>query len=149
MRRAAVMVVALAALAGACARSKTTYRVETPSFHSAGPGATEELQSVLDSQAASIGGADWRSLYDQFVPSERSRCSYDQFLRSATGIFGPLHDQAGSSALAAQVSRVQVSGFRASVDYKFVLPASGLASPAQSAHYLKVGDRWYIDEKAC
>jgi hypothetical protein len=148
-RRWAGAVAAAGLVLTGCARSHTTYRVDQPSFHSAGPAAQDELQSLLDAQARSIGGADWQALYELFVPTERTRCTLDQFVRSATSTFGSLHDQAKGSTLGAQLSDVKVTGFRASVDYRFVLPALGLSSPAQSAHYLKLGDRWYIDEKAC
>lgn len=145
--RAAVALVAL--VSAACSRSHPTYRVDSPSFHSAGPAAQEELQSLLDSQAHNIVVGDWRRLFELFVPTERSRCNFDQFVHSADDTFGSLRDQAQGSPLATEVSGVQVRGFRASVDYRFVLPALGLASPSQTAHYLKLGDRWYIDEKAC
>lgn len=42
-----------------------------------------------------------------------------------------------------------MNGFRASVDYQFALPNFNLASTAQTSHYLKLGDKWFIDEKAC
>jgi len=136
-------------LAGGCARSRPSYSVNEPSFHSAGAGARDEIQLVLDSQAESIANGDWGSLLDKFIPTERSRCTPDSFAEVAEQSFGGLRVRAQGSPLVAEISGVHVDGFRASVDYQFALPAFNLSSTAQTSHYLKLGDRWFIDEKAC
>jgi hypothetical protein len=120
-----------------------------PSFHSAGVKAKEELQAVLEDQARSITASDWRGLFELHVPTERSRCDYEQYAVSAEETFGSLRDQAQGTVLSADVTDVKVSGFRASVDYRLVLADYGLSTPPQQAHYLKLADRWFLDEKAC
>jgi hypothetical protein len=120
-----------------------------PSFHSAGVKAKEELQAVLESQARSITSSDWRSLFQLHVPTERSRCDYEQYALMAEETFGGLRDQAQGTVLSADVTNVKVMGFRASVDYRLVLADYGLSTPPQEAHYLKLADRWFLDEKAC
>ena len=151
--RSAVVAVAVALgalLLGACAQGAgPTYTVDQPSYHSAGPDAQQEIQSVLDLQARSIVQGDWAALLAMFIPTERSRCPLARFAEVADESYGELRERARGSRITARMSDVQVAGFRASADYQFVLPAQGLASPAQSAHYLKLGDRWFIDEKAC
>ncbi|MGI9023075.1 MAG: hypothetical protein ACR2HV_07585 [Acidimicrobiales bacterium] len=145
-----VLATLLLAVAAACAQGPgPTYQVSDPSYHSAGPGAEEEIQAVLDSQAANIGRGDWRGLLDQFIPTERSRCPLARFAEAADESFGELRERSQGSKISARMSDLEVNGFRASVDYQFVLPAEGLASPAQTANYLKLGDEWFIDEKAC
>ncbi len=136
-------------LASACAAGRSTYRVDEPSFHSAGPGAREQIQAVLDTQAGSIVTGDWAGLLAMFIPTERSRCSLDSFTEGSEQSFAGLRERAKGSGLSAKMSGLHVDGFRASVDYQFVLPAFGLTTAAQTSHYLKLGDRWYIDEKAC
>jgi hypothetical protein len=145
----AVVVVVAALLAAACAQSRPTYSVDQPSFHSAGAGARDEIQSVLDSQAQAIVNGDWSSLLDKFIPTERSRCTPDGFAQVAEQSFGALRVRAQGSPLVAEISGLHVDGFRASVDYQFALPSFNLASTAQTSHYLKLGDHWFIDEKAC
>ena len=146
----AVAVVMGAFVLGACAQGAgPTYTVDQPSYHSAGPDAQQEIQSVLDSQARSIVRGDWSALLAMFIPTERSRCPLSRFTEVADESYGELRDRAQGSTIAARMSDVQVTGFRASADFQFVLPAQGLASPAQTAHYLKLGDQWFIDEKAC
>jgi len=145
----AVGVVLAGVLAAACAQSRPTYSVNAPSFHSAGTGARDEIQSVLDSQAQSIVNGDWDSLLARFIPTERSRCTPDSFAEVAEQSFGGLRVRAQGSPLVAEISGLHVDGFRASVDYQFALPAFNLSSTAQTSHYLKLGDQWFIDEKAC
>ena len=152
--RRGVAAVALAVLvavgAGACSREpeERTVRIG-PSFHSAGLESREELELVLDKQARSIAVSDWESVYEMYVPTERQRCTLREFEVMAEETFGGLRDQAEGTALAAEVTAVRVNGFRASVDYRLVLPDYGLATQPQSARYLKLVDRWFIDEKAC
>jgi len=145
----AIGVVLVGMLGAACARSRPTYSVNEPSFHSAGAGARDEIQSVLDSQAESIANGDWTSLLEKFIPTERSRCTPDAFAEVAEQSFGGLRVRAQGSPLVAEISGLHLDGFRASVDYQFTLPTFNLASPARTSHYLKLGDRWFIDEKAC
>ncbi|HYX43951.1 MAG TPA: hypothetical protein VE760_02835 [Acidimicrobiales bacterium] len=153
-RRRRVAAVALAAVtavgAGACSRApeERTVRIG-PSFHSAGLESRKELESVLDKQARSIAAGDWGSVYAMYVPTERRRCPFEDFVLMAEQTFGGLRDQAEGTGLAAEVTDVRVSGFRASVDYRLVLPDYGLATQPQSARYLKLVDRWFLDEKAC
>ncbi len=137
--------------AGACGRGEPEERTVRigPSFHSAGLASREELESVLDMQARSIAASDWESVYQMYVPTERQRCAFEEFLLMAEQTFGGLRDQAEGTALFAEVTDVRISGFRASVDYRLVLPDYGLATQPQSARYLKLVDRWFIDEKAC
>ncbi|MGI8776076.1 MAG: hypothetical protein ACR2LJ_01485 [Acidimicrobiales bacterium] len=151
-RRAVTLAVGVAlagVLAAACAQSRPTYSVNEPSFHSAGTGARDEIQSVLDSQAQSIVNGDWDSLLAKFIPTERSRCTPGSFAEVAEQSFGGLRVRAQGSPLVAEISGLHVDGFRASVDYQFALPAFNLSSTAQTSHYLKLGDQWFIDEKAC
>ncbi len=131
-----------------CAGSKPTYRIDQPSFHSAGPGAQDEIQSVLDVQAVSIANGDWSGLLAVFIPTERSRCSLDNFVEVSEKSFGGLRVRAQGSKLTAKMTDLHLDGFRATVDYEFVLPTFGLSS-TETSHYLKLGDRWFIDEKAC
>jgi hypothetical protein len=147
---AVVVAVLVAAGAGACAREpeERTVRIG-PSFHSAGLESREELESVLDQQARSIAASDWKRVYEMYVPTERQRCTLGEFVLMAEQTFGGLRDQAEGTALAAEVTDVRVNGFRASVDYRLVLPDFGLATQPQSARYLKLVNRWFIDEKAC
>ncbi|MFN2608139.1 MAG: hypothetical protein ABR511_09650 [Acidimicrobiales bacterium] len=145
----AALAVGLVVTAAACAQSSRSYLIDQPSFHSAGPAASDELQQVLNAQADSIVGGDWQRLYQLFVPTERARCTLAEFQQSADETFGSLRDRAEGSTIAAELSNVSVTGFRASVGYRFVLPAFGLASQPQTGHYLKLGGRWYLDEKAC
>jgi hypothetical protein len=151
-RRLAAVAVAVLVVAGAgaCGRKpeERTVRIG-PSFHSAGIGSREELESVLEKQARSIAASDWASVYEMYVPTERQRCSLAEFMLMAEQTFGGLRDQAEGSALMAEVTDVRVNGFRASVDYRLILPDYGLATQPQSARYLKLVDRWFIDEKAC
>jgi hypothetical protein len=144
-----VVVVLAGLLATACAQGPTTYSVDEPSFHSAGAGARDEIQSVLDSQAQAIVNGDWSSLLEKFIPTERSRCTPDSFAEVAEESFGALRVRAQGSPLVAEISGLHVDGFRASVDYQFALPNFNLAGTAQTSHYLKLGDKWFIDEKAC
>ncbi len=150
-RTASVVVAALVGLApAACAQGEgPTYRISEPSFHSAGPGAAEEIQTVLDVQADNIVLGDWPALLAMFIPTERSRCPIDRFAEIADQNYGELRARAQGTGIAARVADVQVAGFRATVDYQFVLPMQGLASPATKGNFLKLGDRWFIDEKAC
>jgi len=150
MRRTLVIVAVLAGVTVAgCAHGNTTYSVDQPSFHSAGPGAQDEIQSVLDAQAGSIVTGNWKALLEMFIPTERSRCSLESFTEASEQSFAGLRERARGSALKAKMSDLQLDGFRASVDYQFLLPTFGLATTAQTSHYLKLGDRWFIDEKAC
>ena len=144
------LVVLVAAGAGACGRGSEERTVRIgPSFHSAGLESREELESVLAKQAESIAASDWRSVYEMYVPTERRRCSFEEFILMAEQTFGGLRDQAEGTVLAAEVTNVRVNGFRAAVDYRLVLPDYGLATEPQSAQYLKLVDRWFIDEEAC
>jgi len=144
------MAMALAGLlAVGCARSNPSYRIDEPSFHSAGPGARDEIQSVLDAQAGSIVTGNWKALLEMFIPTERSRCSLESFTEASEKSFAGLRERARGSALKAKMSDLHLDGFRASVDFQFLLPTFGLATTAQTSHYLKLGDRWFIDEKAC
>ena len=120
-----------------------------PSFHSAGLESREELESVIDKQARSIAASDWKSVYEMYVPTERRRCSLEEFELMAEQTLGGLRDQAEGTQLAAEVTDVRVNGFRAAVDYRLVLPDYGLATQPQSARYLKLVDRWFLDETAC
>ena len=152
--RRRVATVALAVLvvagAGACGRDSEEQTVRIgPSFHSAGLESREELEAVLDQHARSIAASDWESVYRMYVPTERQRCTLGQFVLMAEQTFGGLRDQAEGTSLAAEVTAVKVNGFRASVDYRLVLPDYGLATPAQTARYLKLVNRWFLDEKAC
>ena len=150
-RMAAVAVAVLVAVgAGACRRGPEEQTVRIgPSFHSAGPESREELESLLDKQARNIAAGDWRSVYAMYVPTERRRCTLGEFVLMAEQKFGGLRDQAEGTALAAEITDVRINGFRASVDYQLVLPDYGLATQPQSARYLKLVDRWFIDESAC
>jgi len=147
--RLAVCAALIAIVGSACAQPNRSYRIAGPSFHSAGPTAKDELQQVLDSQADDIAFSNWRRLYDLFVPTERTRCGFEEFLVSADQTFGTLRDRAEGSTITAEVSSVQVAGFRAKVDYRFMLRSIGLATAPQTARYLKLGDQWFLDEKAC
>jgi hypothetical protein len=151
-RRSAAAAVAflVVAAAGACGRDpeERTVRIG-PSFHSAGLESRQELELVLAEQARSIAAGDWERVYRMYVPTERQRCSLMDFVPMAEETFGGLRDQAEGTELAAEVTGVRVNGFRASVDYRMVLPDYGLATQPQSARYLKLVDRWFIDEKAC
>jgi len=150
MRRACVLAVVVAGLlAAGCARDNPSYSVNEPSFHSAGPGAQDEIQSVLDAQAGSIAMGDWSGLLAMYIPTERSRCPMDAFAEASEQSLGGLRVRAQGSKLTAKMSELHLDGFRASVDYQFVLPTFGLATTAQTSHFLKLGDRWFIDEKAC
>ena len=152
MRRFAVLGVALAVLLlpGCASRHESTKPILLgPSFHSAGARAKDELQAVLDSQAKSILASDWRSYYQLYVPTERRRCDYPEFATMAEQVFGGLRDQAAGSTLVADVTDMKINGFRAAVDYRLVLPDFGLATQPQTAHYVKLVDRWFLDEKAC
>ncbi len=150
MRRIWVVATVLAALAaGGCARGNPTYSIGQPSFHSAGPGAQEEIQAVLDSQAGSIVKGDWTTLLAMYIPTERARCTLESFAEASEQNFAGLLVRARGSELNAKMSGLQIDGFRASVDYQFLLPGLGLATTAKTSHYLKLGDRWFIDEKAC
>lgn len=150
MKRLGIIVAVVATLLSTgCAGSNPTYRVDGPSFHSAGPGAQEEIQSVLDSQARSIVAGDWGALLAMFIPTERARCQLDDFAASSEESFAGLRERSKGSKLAARMSDLHLNGFRAAVDYQFFLPTFGLATTAQTSHYLKLGDRWFIDEKAC
>ncbi len=144
-----IAVVLAGLLTAGCARSNPSYSINEPSFHSAGPGAKEEIQSVLDAQAGSIVKGDWQGLLAMFIPTERSRCPLETFTDASEESFSGLRARARGSALEAKISDLHLDGFRASVDYQFLLPSFNLATTAQTAHYLKLGDRWFIDEKAC
>jgi hypothetical protein len=147
---AVALAVVVAAGAGACDREPEEQTVRIgPSFHSAGLESREELESVLDKHAKTIAASDWRSLYEMYVPTERRRCSLTEFVLMAEQTFGGLRDQAEGTVLAAEVTSVRVNGFRAAVDYRLVLPDYGLATDPQSAEYIKLVDRWFIDEEAC
>jgi len=147
---AAVVAVVGSLVVAACAQGGgPTYTVDQPSFHSAGPQAEEEIQTVLDSQARTIGRGDWSALLAMYIPTERSRCPPDRFAEAADESYGELRNRAEGMRISATMSNLEVTGFRASADYQFVIAAQGLASPAQTAHYLKLGDRWFIDDKAC
>lgn len=152
-RRAAglAVAVAVAAGAGACGRGEPEERTVQigPSFHSAGLQSREELESVLTRQARSIAASDWESVYFMYVPTERQRCAFEEFVLMAEQTLGGLRDQAQGTELAAEVTDVRINGFRASVDYRLVLPDYGLATQPQSARYLKLVDRWFLDEPAC
>ena len=144
------LVLLVLAGAGACGREPEEQTVRLgPSFHSAGLESREELESVLSRQARSIAASDWESVYLMYVPTERQRCSFEEFYLMAEQRLGGLRDQAKGAQLAAEVTDVRINGFRASVDYRLVLPDYGLATQPQSARYLKLVDRWFIDEKAC
>jgi len=150
MKRAWVIGAALVGLLGTgCARNNPSYTVNQPSFHSAGPGAQDEIQSVLDAQAGSIVTGDWKALLAMFIPTERARCTLASFTEASERSFSGLRERAQGSPLMAKVTDLHLDGFRASVDYQFVLPTFGLSTTAQTSHYLKLGDRWFIDEKAC
>jgi len=84
-----------------------------------------------------------------YIPTERSRCPLDRFAEAADESYGELRNRAEGMRISATMSNLEVAGFRASTDYQFVIAAQSLASPAQTAHYLKLGDRWFIDDKAC
>jgi len=144
-----VVATLLAGLAAAgCARSQARYGVDQPSFHSAGPGAQKEIQSVLDAQAGSIVSGDWSSLLAMFIPTERARCTLEKFTEASEQSFAGLRVRA-QGKITAKMSGLHLDGFRASVDYQFILPTLRLSTTAQTSHYLKLGDRWFIDEKAC
>ena len=147
---AVALAVLVAAGAAGCGRDpeERTVRIG-PSFHSAGLESREELESVLEKQARSIAASDWKAVYQMYVPTERQRCSLGEFVLMAEQTLGGLRDQAEGTDLAAEVTDVRVNGFRASVDYRLVLPDYGLATQPQSARYIKLVDRWFIDEKAC
>ncbi|MDQ6797082.1 MAG: hypothetical protein M3011_03480 [Actinomycetota bacterium] len=150
MRRTWVLVALVTGLlAAACARDNPTYSINEPSFHSAGPGAQDEIQSVLDAQAGSIVSGDWSGLLALYIPTERSRCPVGAFADASEQSLGGLRVRAQGSTLTAKMSDLHLDGFRASVDFQFVLPTFGLATTAKTSHYLKLGDRWFIDEKAC
>lgn len=153
LRRRAVgiaLALVVAVGAGACRRQpeERTVRIG-PSFHSAGIGSRMELEAVVARHARSIAASDWESVYQMYVPTERQRCSIEEFVLMAEQTLGGLRDQAEGTQLAAEVSDVRINGFRASVDYRLVLPDYGLATEPQSARYLKLVDRWFLDEKAC
>jgi len=149
MKRIWVVAMVLAALGVAgCARDNPTYGINQPSFHSAGPGAQDEIQAVLDSQAGSIVTGDWTALLEMYIPTERARCTLASFTEASEQSYSGLRVRA-QGKLTAKVSGLHLDGFRASVDYQFVLPVLRLATMAQTSHYLKLGDRWFIDEKAC
>ncbi len=149
MKRVWVVATLLAGLAAAgCARGNATYGVDKPSFHSAGPGAQEEIQSVLDAQAGSIVSGDWGSLLAMFIPTERARCTLATFTETSEQSYSGLRVRA-QGKLTAKMSGLHLDGFKASVDYQFILPTLRLSTAAQTTHYLKLGDRWFIDEKAC
>jgi len=147
---AAVVAVVGSLVVAACAQGGgPTYTVDQPSFHSAGPQAEEEIQTVLDSQARTIGRGDWSALLAMYIPTERSRCPLDRFAEAADESYGSC-----ATALRECGSRPPCPTWR--------WPASGprpttssssppRAWPAlpQTAHYLKLGDRWFIDDKAC
>lgn len=120
-----------------------------PSFHSAGPRARTELRDVLESQAELIAAGDWEEYFQLFVPTERARCSADVFAIFAEQIYGPLRDRAEGSTLSANLVDVKINGFRASVEYQLVLQDYGLATESSTDSYLKLGERWFIDEQAC
>ena len=120
-----------------------------PSFHSAGPEARSEIAEVLESQARLIAAGDWEEYFQLFVPTERARCSPELFALFAEEIYGPLRARAEGSSLSANLVDLKVSGFRASVEYQLVLTELGLATQASTDTYLKLGDRWFIDEQAC
>ena len=144
------LAVVVAAGAGACGREpeERTVRIG-PSFHSAGLDSRKELEAVVARQARSIAASDWTSVYLMYVPTERQRCAFEEFVMMAEQTLGGLRDQARGTQLAAEVTDVRVNGFRAAVDYRLVLPDYGLATQPQSARYLKLVDRWFLDEKAC
>ncbi len=149
MKKIWVAATVLAALAAAgCARDHHTYAISQPSFHSAGPGAQDEIQSVLDSQAGSIVSGDWTALLAMYIPTERARCTLASFTEASEQSYSGLRVRAQGD-LTAKLSGLHLDGFRALVDYQFVLPTLGVAPTAQTSHYLKLGDRWFIDEKAC
>ena len=147
---AVALAVLVAAGVGASGREpeERTVRIG-PSFHSAGLESRQELESVLARHARSIAASDWESVYLTYVPTERRRCAFADFVLMAEQTFGELRDQAEGTDLAAEVTDVRIKGFRASVDYRLVLPDYGLATQPQSARYLKLVDRWFLDEKAC
>lgn len=116
-----------------------------PSYRDAGPATAKEIQAVLDVQAQSITDGDWRRYFDLYVPMERQRCSFDHFADLAALAFGGLR---GPSPVTAKVEAVEVDGYRASVGYRLFRDDTPLA-PQRTFHYLRVGDRWLLDEKAC
>jgi hypothetical protein len=120
-----------------------------PSFHSAGPEAREEINEVLEWQARLIAEGDWEQYFQLFVPTERARCSPEIFALFAEQVYGPLRQRAEGSTLSANLVDLKVNGFRASVEYQLVLREYGLATQASTDSYLKLGDRWFIDEQAC
>ncbi|MDQ4132530.1 MAG: hypothetical protein M3179_04830 [Actinomycetota bacterium] len=145
-----VLAVVVTVGAGACRRTPEEQTVRIgPSFHSAGLESRKELEAVLDKQAASIAASDWEAVYQMYVPTERERCSLEEFALMAEQTLGGLRDQAKGAELAAQITDVRINGFRASVDYQLVLPDYGLATEPQSGRYLKLVNRWFIDEQAC
>ncbi len=147
---AVLLAVVVASSASACRRTPEEQTVRIgPSFHSAGLESRKELEAVLDKQAESIAASDWKSVYEMYVPTERERCSLAEFVLMAEQTLGGLRDQAQGAELAAQVTDVRVNGFRASVDYRLVLPDYWLATQPQSARNLKLVNRWFIDERAC
>jgi hypothetical protein len=149
-RRALVAAAAIAALAACGSRGEEPERLRAgPSFHSAGPEARSEINDVLESQARLIAEGDWEQYFQLFVPTERARCSPELFALFAEQIYGPLRDRAEGSTLSANLVDLKVSGFRASVEYQLVLREHGLATEASTDTYLKLGDRWFIDEQAC
>jgi hypothetical protein len=148
-RRAAVTLAAatpLLLLAGcASSHSSSPTVLIGPSYRKAGPATAKELQAVLDVQAQSITDADWRRYFDLYVPIERQRCSLDHFADLANLAFSELR---GASPVTAKVEAVEVDGYRASVGYRLFRDDTPLA-PQRTFHYLRIGDRWYLDEKAC
>ncbi|HEX2274016.1 MAG TPA: hypothetical protein VHG90_09105, partial [Acidimicrobiales bacterium] len=107
------------------------------------------INEVLERQARLIASGDWEEYFQLFVPTERARCSPELFALFAEQIYGPLRDRAEGSTLSANLVDLKVSGFRASVEYQLVLREYGLATQASTDSYLKLGDRWFIDEQAC
>ena len=148
---ARVAVAGCVVVAAACGSGEPEQRPmrKAPSFHSAGPRAQTELRALLDWQARLIAAGRWEQYFQLFVPTERARCSPEVFALFAEQIYGPLRERAEGSTLSANLVDVKLSGFRASVEYQLVLQESGLATESSTDSYLKLGDRWFIDEQAC
>lgn len=147
-RIAGVAVVVM--IAGACGSDgePDTFRAG-PAFHSAGPEARTELQAVLESQAELIVAGDWTRYYELYVPTERARCSAVAFGIFAEQQWSQLRQEVQGMTLSARVADVKVNGFRATVQYQLVVTESALATQLSTNSYLKLGDRWFIQEEAC
>ena len=150
-RVAGIVLVATAVVASAaCGADGGSEQLRTgPAFHSAGPKAFTELEAVLQSQAELIAAGDWPKYFELYVPTERQRCSPEVFGIFAEQIWSELREQAKGMDLAARVVDVKLNGFRAAVDYQLVVRGSDLATQQSTDSYLKLGDRWFIEEQAC